>query len=738
MRKIYSLLLAMAITPFISQAQTEKELEKDTLSSDPTKLSEVIVYANKFPEQSRYVAQQVTLIRNRASLNLQSNAADVLANSGSLFVQKSQQGGGSPVIRGFEASRVLLMVDGVRVNNAIFRAGHLQNIITVDNMILDRLEVLYGPSSTIYGSDALGGVISMYTKNPSLSKTDKSEISGSIMARYATAISEARGNALINIGGKKWASLTSVTWGSFGDVVQGRSRSDKYPDFGKKNFILQRFGNKDSAIANPDPNKQTPCGYQQTDITQKILYQPNENVQHILNLQFSTSSNVPRYDRLSESSNAVPAFAEWYYGPQKRNMVAYHFIANKLGGFFDDMKITASYQGIEESRINRKFNSNAKDFRWENVNIFGINADLKHYSGKNEIHIGAESYNNFVRSTAERRDIVTGIVSRIRTRYSDGPTSMSYNAVYAQHTLKINDWWTLNDGLRLNLVHLDAVFADTAIMKFPFTRAVQDNIALTGNIGLVYADTHDFRAAILLSSGFRAPNVDDLSKVFESAPGTLIVPNPGIKPEYTYNAEINFNKYATNFSFGGSVFYTLFRDAIVVDAFSFNGKDSILYDGVYSNVVAPQNKAKAYIYGFSVNAAYTFALHTSIDGVFTYTKGNYTNAGNIVPLDHIPPVYGLVSVKHSVEKWNAEFFSLFNGWKRIADYNPYGEDNEQYSTADGMPSWFTLNLRGAVNIGKNMMIQLLVENLLDKNYRYFASGISAPGRNFVFSVKVFF
>lgn len=733
-----TLLLTIIICLFCNCASAQKEAATDTLQADAKTLDEVIVYANKFPELSRYVAQNVTLIKNRSLLNLQPNTGDILINSGSLFVQKSQQGGSSPVIRGFEASRVLLMVDGVRMNNAIYRAGHLQNIITIDNMVLDRLEVLYGPSSTMYGSDALGGVVSMHTLNPLLSATGKTIVSGSITGRYATANSESRGNIILNIGGKKWASLTSVTYGSFGDMVQGSKRLDAYPDFGKKNFYVERVGNTDSAFVNPDPDKQVRSDYKQVDVLQKILYHQNEHIQHILNLQFSSSSDVQRYDRLTEVASGKPVYAEWYYGPQRRNMGAYHFKATKLAGFFEDIMITASYQDIKESRITRRFKNNSKDFRWEQVNVFGISIDAKHYSGKNELHIGAESYSNFVRSTAERRDIVTGNISRINTRYANGPVSMGSHAVYAQHTLKINEHLTLNDGLRFNLVSMDAIFADTTLMHFPFNRAKQNNAAVTGNIGLVYADENNFRAAALVSTGFRSPNVDDLSKVFDSKTGAVVVPNPDIKPEYTYNAEINFNKYGKNFSFGGSVFYTWFRNALVVDAYSFNGQDSIIYNGVKSGVLANQNKAKAYVYGFSVNAAVHLTAHTTLDGIFTCTYGRFSNKGTEVPLDHIPPVYGRASIKHATAKWTAEFFTLFNGWKRIKNYNPFGEDNQQYATADGIPSWVTVNVRGAVNIGKSLMAQLLVENILDRNYRYFASGFSAPGRNFVFSLKTSF
>jgi hemoglobin/transferrin/lactoferrin receptor protein len=734
-RKLLATAFAVAM-PFILLAQ-EVDI-KDSTQKTPVFLGEVIVYANKFPELFKHVAQYVKVIKDQSALNFQANTGDILINTGSLFVQKSQQGGSSPVIRGFEASRVLLMVDGVRMNNAIYRSGHLQNVITVDNMILDRLEVLYGPSSTLYGSDALGGVVNMYTKNPVLSTINKTNVSGNAVVRYATATEEARAHVDFNIGGEKWASLTSVTYGSFGDITQGARRQSSYQTFGLKNFIVQRYGSTDSAFANPNPNKQSPSDYKQVDVTQKFLFQPKENIQHILNIQYSNSSDVQRYDRLTEVAANAPVFAEWYYGPQLRNMIAYNFSANKLAGFFREIKLTANYQDIEESRITRRFKNNNKDYRWERVNIFGFNADAKHYNGKNELHVGVETNTNYVRSTAERVNIVTGTISRIATRYSDGPTKMSYNAAYAQHTLKINDRWTLNDGLRLSFVKLDARFADTTLMHFPFNKAIQNNVAVTGNLGLVYATPKNFRLAFILSSGFRSPNVDDLTKVFDTRTGYVVVPNTDLKPEYTYNAEINFNLYGEKFSFGGSVFYTWLKNAIVVDKFQLNGQDSIIYQNIKSGVFAPQNKAKAYIAGFSLNAAFTIAKNTSLDAVFTYTKGKYTNAGVTVPLDHVPPTYGRVALKHDNKIWLAEFYTLFNGWKRIADYNPNGEDNGQYATIDGMPSWFTLNIRGAVKVGKNLSAQVLVENLLDRNYRYFASGISAPGRNFVISLKTSF
>jgi len=708
--------------------------------SDTTKkvLPDVVVFANKFPALSKNIVQKVDFITDKNAINQQANTGDILTQSGQVFVQKSQSGGGSPVIRGFEASRVLLMVDGVRLNNAIFRGGHLQNIITIDNMILDRVEVIYGPSSTLYGSDALGGVVNMFTKKPILTTTTNWKTNTNLIQRYASGQNENRTHLDVNIANNKWAYLTSFTYGSFGDMRQGANRSSTYPDFGKRSFYVVREAGADMVKVNEDVNVQKLSGYQQTDLLQKVLYKPNENSEHLFNIQILNSSNINRYDRLTETSKALPVYSEWYYGPQIRNLISYKYTATKLPGYFSDLMVTSSFQDIEESRISRKYNTTSKDFRFERVNVLGVNADLLHKQSNGEIHLGAESYTNFVRSTAERLNIATSALSRITTRYSDGPTKMSYNALYLQQTKQLDAHWVLNDGIRFNLVQLDARFADTTLMHFPFNKAIQNNTAITGNLGVAYNGENGYRATAGLSSGFRSPNVDDLTKVFDTKTGYVVVPNKDLKPEYTYNAEINLSHTGNIASWGASVFYTWFNNAIVVSKYNWNGQDNIMYQNVLSAVYAPQNQASAKLYGFNLNGKLKLFYNTLLQGTYTYTKGTYNNGTSSMPLDHIPPAYGRVGLKKGADKFNVEGYVLFNGWKHISDYNLNGEDNELYATPDGMPSWMTVNFSSYYTPNKKLSLGLQIENIADKNYRYFASGISAVGRNFIVSCRLSF
>jgi hemoglobin/transferrin/lactoferrin receptor protein len=310
-------------------------------------------------------------------------------------------------------------------------------------------------------------------------------------------------------------------------------------------------------------------------------------------------------------------------------------------------------------------------------------------------------------------------------------------AVYATHTWKINDPWVLNDGLRLAQVNLKSTFTDKTFYNFPFSEAKQSVLGWSGNLGLIYSPKEDIKVSAMGSTGFRVPNVDDMTKVFDSSRGKVFVPNDGIKPEKTYNLDLSVAKSFNNvFSLEGSFFYTAFRDAIVADKFTFNGQDSIVYDGVKSAVYANQNKNKANIVGVSVTAKADITEGVSAYATYNYTKGRIQNSdGTDSPLDHVAPAFGRIGVRYNNQKLKSELFSNFSAAKKLADYSASGEDNLVYATAQGMPSWWTLNVRASYMVAQGLVLQLGVENMMDVNYRVFASGVHSAGRNIYGTVR---
>jgi hemoglobin/transferrin/lactoferrin receptor protein len=694
------------------------------------KLEEVVISANKFELKKKETPNQIELISaKQIAFQNSPNTANLLEQTGNVFVQKSQAGGGSPVLRGFEASRVLMVMDGVRMNNAIYRAGHLQNVLRIDQSMLERAEVIFGPSSVIYGSDALGGVVHFRTKNPEFDvKNVRSYL------RYSTAIGEKTGHVDFNIGKKRLAFLTSLTFSDFGDVVQGTNRLDAYPDFGKRPFYVERQGNADVSVKNENVNNQVGTGYSQYDFLEKISFQQTENIKHTLNFQFSNSSDVPRYDRLTELRNGLPRFAEWYYGPEKRLMVAYHLeLKNTL--IYDRASISLAFQDIEESRISRNFNNINRKSQLEKVNLFSLNADFQKVIKEQTLTYGLEVVGNDVRSKAHFTNITTNEERKADTRYPDGKNTMNTWAIYVADQLKVANNLILHGGLRYAFSDLSAEFIEKSFFPFPFSQIQQKNSSLTGNLGLVYIPFAKTKLGLMGSSGFRSPNIDDLAKVFDSVAGSLIVPNPNIKPEYSYNGEVSVNQQIVNkIKIEGVYYVTSMRNAIVIDAFTLNGERTVMYNGQNSKVLAVQNKAKAFIQGWNLNLKADLSKEFSLSSALNYTKGSINDAAN-TPLDHIPPLFGRSAIRYQKKTIQVEVFSIYNGWKKLADYSPSGEDNLIYATQDGMPSWWTLNLRSDYQMNKNFSLQLACENILDKNYRNFASGISSPGRNFMFTVR---
>jgi hemoglobin/transferrin/lactoferrin receptor protein len=640
----------------------------------------------------------------------------------------------------------LLIVDGVRLNNAIYRAGHLQNAITVDQNMLERVEVMYGPASTIYGSDALGGVIHFRTKSPVLSTTEKLLVKGTGFVRYSSANDEKTGHVDISQGGKKFGWLQSYTYSDFGDMKMGNVYRDKYYDFGRRKQYIETTNGIDKIVTNSDDRIQRFSGYKQWDITQKLLLKQNDKVSHSLNFQYSNSSNVPRYDRLQDVRNfggtlgTTLRYAQWFYGPQTRVMGAYELNVDSFG-FLDVFKVSLNYQDIKESRQQREsLRYDRFDSRREHIKVAAFNIDGKKTWGNNELTMGIDGQLNDLKSVADRTNLTTGAVTNLDSRYPDGTNKMNYFGLYAQHIAKLcNGKLVLNDGIRLQSVNLHSTIIDNSFFNLPVTDIKQSPFAVTGNLGAVYMPSGGFRVTGNISSGFRAPNIDDAVRIFESSTATkrVIIPNADINPEYTYNFDLGFSQTIQDkVRFELTGFYTLLKNAIATAPFKLNGQDSIVYNNVKSAVYASQNVNKAYVRGINARLKIDFSKKWSFDNTVSQTYGRYKNSnGTEKPLDHIPPLFGKSSISYTENKFNTEVYGMFNGWKKIKDYNPDGEDNGQYATPQGMPSWFTINWRGSYAFTKNITLQLAVENIVDRNYRYFASGFSAPGRNFIIAIR---
>ncbi len=707
-------------------------------------LEEVVFSASKSEEKKSDVPYTITVVTDKdVAFGNPQTSADMLMNTGGVFVQKSQMGGGSPVLRGFEANKVLFVVDGVRMNNAIYRGGHTQDAITVDPNMLERTEVLYGPSSVIYGSDALGGTMHFYSRRPMLAADTGLRVVSNAMLRSSSANNELTAHFDFNLGGGKWASLTSITRSDYGDLRQGANGNPFYGGFGWCNVYVDQVDGRDTVFRNYNPLIQRHTGYSQLDVTQKILFQQNARVSHLLNFQTSTSSDIPRYDRYAQvDANGTPVYAIWNYGPQNRKLLSYTLNLKADSTFYDEANFIASFQNIEQDRISRKLNSSNLKSQMEDVYVFAINADMrKVVAEKHELRYGIELTTNLVKSAATNTNINTAEETPTDTRYPDGGSIMSTNAIYFSHSWEINQKLILTDGIRLSYISLKSEWADTSIFHLPFSEVSQTNLAPSGSVGLAYLPWKKFRMHANVSTGFRAPNVDDLGKIFESSAGILIVPNPDLKPEVAIGGEAGV---AWTIAPGAQVefvgFYTMLNNAIVTKDFQFNGQDSIFYDGAMSKVQASQNVDKAFVYGFTTGMTADFSTHFSFRGTVTYTYGRYNDIENdtLIPLDHIPPVFGQAGLVYHTRGFEAEFFTRFNGWKRLIDYSPSGEDNLNQATPYGMPAWATINFRAQYHINKYIGVNFAVENIMDLNYRHFASGMSAPGRNFIVAVKAHF
>ncbi|QFZ54299.1 TonB-dependent receptor [Oceanihabitans sp. IOP_32] len=710
------------------------------LEASTHSLDEIIISASNFKQSERDIPQKIVSLNSEAiQFSNAQTSADLLESTGQVYIQKSQMGGGSPMIRGFSTNRLLITIDGVRMNNAIFRGGNVHNVIALDPFSLERTEVTLGAGSVIYGSDAVGGVMSFYTSKPKRSETDTLLVQTNATARYATANAEKTGHLDVNLGYKKWAFLSHFSYSDFNDLRMGSHGPLAYlrPEF------VWATKDGDVVIDNKNPKTQKHSGYSQINLMQKVHFQSDDNLSFDLGLHYSTTSNIPRYDRLIRYKNEALRAAEWYYGPQRWLMSNLQITKlSSRSNLYNKIKATVAYQNFQESRTNRDFQSSIKHLREEAVDAYSFNLDFeKSLSPKSTLFYGFEYVYNKVRSYGNEENITNHMVFPSVSRYPNGASWLSA-ALYSSFKYKPNPKFVFQSGLRFNHVVSKANFeSNNAFLNLPFKSSENKAGALTGTAGISWSPNKTLQWKLNASSAFRAPNIDDIGKVFDSEPGSVVVPNQNLRPEYAYGAEVGLRlSFGPSFKLDMSSYYTYLDNALVRRPYNLNNESKIMYDGELSEVQAIQNASKAWIYGFEVGLDMRFTKNLKLSSQYSVIGGTEEQDNIEVPIRHVAPSFGNTHLVWNYKNVKVDFFANYNAELSFYQLAPSEVEKDYLYAKDAngnpyAPAWTTLNMRTQYKINTAATLSLSLENITDKRYKTYSSGIASAGRNLILAVK---
>ena len=719
--------------------QQELATKNFQLLLDPnnTQLEQVVVSATKWRQPKDKSPLKVISVKSEdIVLQNPQTAADLLGASGAVFIQKSQQGGGSPMIRGFATNRLIYTVDGVRMNTAIFRGGNLQNVISLDALAMKSAEVLLGPDAVIYGSDAIGGVMSFETLGPKYSDNQAMTLSANALTRTASANFERTAHAHVQLGQKKWAMTSSFTRTNFGDLRQGNHGPDDY----LRPFFVTQSNGQDLITPNSNPNRQVPSGYNQSNFMQKVFYRTDSQWNLSLALHHSETSAFSRYDRQLRTKNGLPQYGQWDYGPQKWTMKQFTANHSAHHGIFSEMTLSLAQQDFKESRISRNFNDPIQENRIENVTAYSANLDLRKTLGqKGELFYGLEWVLDQVESTGIERNIATGTSAPGPSRYpqADWQSYAAYLSYQHQWTPKIMS----QAGLRYNGIGLTAEF-DTSFYPLPFEQAKLNTDALTGSIGFVFKPSTLWNLRANMATAFRAPNVDDIGKVFDSEPGAVVVPNPDLAPEYALSWDLGVaHMLSKKLKIDLSGYFTQLDNALTRRDFTLDGASEIVYDGELSRVQAIQNAAEAQVYGIHTGIELKLPSGFELTSDLNWQKGTEEmDDGSTSPARHAAPWFGATRLWFRAQNLVVQGYTQYSGgfshdelaveerlkteiYALDAQGNPY------------VPAWHTFNLKAQYSLDEHIDLIAGIENITDQRYRTYSSGISAPGRNLILALR---
>ncbi|APF18626.1 outer membrane insertion C-terminal signal protein [Caldithrix abyssi DSM 13497] len=640
------------------------------------------------------------LDREQLMNTLANTSAGALKNEPGVFIQKTSHGGGSAIIRGLSSSRILILLDGIRLNNSLYRTGNHQYLNTVDLFSLQAVEIVYGPASVQYGSDALGGVINLISRD--FSDTAAGYGVG-IIGRFASADRSSMFHGQARWQGKTIALQAGYSYKDFGDLRYGQ---EKLPD----------------ALRNSFPGTvQKPTAYLARDYQFKLQWKATSFTNLVFAWQKSLQTHVPRFDKY-----AYNQYNRWLYHPQARSLFYTRLVQKTNHPLLNEISATFSYQVQQEGREIQKEAITSLTIENDQATTKGITLQINGGYASHKISYGVDFYHDLIGSSRWVYDSLTDRKEKKTiARYPDG-------AVYQSLGIFVQDKFTVSERLSIlwggrcarhatEFALNDSLFGD---QRLTFK-------ALTFNAGLNYRFSQALHGYVNIGQGFRAPNLSDLSKFGQSKGQIIEIPNPDLKPErlISYMAGLKFRTSHTRFTMNG--YYNLISGLIESAPDIYQASDVLIIDGYSYEVRSKQNIGRGYIYGMELALQRQVIDRWTAGFQLTYTRGQ--NQTRNEPIGGIPPPFAKFFVRYELAALMLEM-----NLKAAQRQTRLSEDDRQDPRipAEGTPAWNTVNFQLQRKVGKWLQVQVAIENIFDVGYRIHGSGVNAPGRNFIFSLRL--
>jgi hemoglobin/transferrin/lactoferrin receptor protein len=668
-KRAIMLLFAAHLTYPLIATGTDTLTIQDTLRSYT--IDGVVITANRKSSLSKDTPEAIRAVDHEQAAKYQVRSTpEALMLTPGVFVQKTNHGGGSPIIRGLTGNQTLLLVDGIRLSNATYRYGPNQYLNTIDILGAEKIEVLRGSGSVQYGSDALGGTVQVITRD--VVTTDKPLWNGTFLTRIASHKMEQSLHGDLSFSTGKAAFRTGVTARNFGDIIGGDSTG-----------------------------KQSPTGYQELDFDIRGKIKLSQSSELSVVFQNVHQYEVPVYHKVELENYSI-----YIMDPQLRQLGYLRLNKQLDAGILKSAKFTASLQNTEEGR---KSMINGSDIlRYENDKVRSLAFQAEAFTEGSHIwsaSSGFEIYNDMVHSSRTDSNIQSGTETEGRGLYPEGSTMTSF-AVYSLNTFNLPGW-IFSAGARFNTFII--IVEDESINTSKLTPS-----ALIGNLSVLRKLTPRSNLFISASTGFRAPNIDDL--------GTLgivdfryEIPNYDLKPENSFQYQAGYKYQGPRL--GGEIYFyrnelynLIIRTAVPGDTID----DYPVY--------IKENVERAYIQGFETNIGLELSNSWQVNGSLTYTYGQ--NITKHEPMRRIPPLFCRIALEYSHKMWRGSLVWLAASKQdRLAS----GDKSDNRIPAGGTPGWNILNINAGY-IVKHINVDFSIENIFNKDYRYHGSGINGCGR----------